>query len=144
VTLSVYSYLHTDTFKYVSYQKKLQINFLCHVLILRKINCYKNSIIFHFVACNAWVFKLPGTLEVVILPTDASMASKYKLSHTGVEYIRVKHTEMWIQPPLHTFILYTLCKYIDCFLEVFELSRVYTCVQKSSIFYDKFIFNFID
>ena len=77
VTLSVYFYLHMDTFKYVPYQKKLQINFLCHVLILRKINYYKNSIVFHFVACNTWGFKLPGTLEVVILRTDVSAASKY-------------------------------------------------------------------
>lgn len=84
VTLSDYFYLHMDTLKYVSYQKKLQISFLCHVIILRKINYYKNSIVFHFVACNIWVFKLPGTLEVVILPTDVSAASKYKRSQTGV------------------------------------------------------------
>jgi hypothetical protein len=91
---------------------------------------------------------LPGTLKVVVLPTDISTASKYKRSQTGVEYIRVKHTEMWIQPALHTFILYTLCKYeyIGCFLQAFELSRVYIYIlvfNNLLSFYDKFIFNFI-
>jgi len=85
--------------------------------------------VFHFVACNTWVFKLPGILEVVILPTDVRKTSKYKRSQTGVEYIRVKHTEMWIQPPIHRFILDTVCKYVDCFLQALELSRVYACVQ---------------
>ena len=122
--------VHVDTFKYVSYQKKLQTNFLCHVLILCKINYYKNPIVFYFVACNTWVFKLPGTLEVVILPTDVSTASKYKRSQIGVEYIRVKHGNLDTTPTSYVHSGHSIYIRVHrLFPKVFELSRVYTCVQ---------------